>query len=192
MTRILSIQNRQRIRRLDPALFRIIAQDLLRRELQVRSYEIGLHLVDATEMTRINQQFLQHEGSTDVITFDHSEPRPDPPGRGPLPTQLHGEIFISVPDALAQAREFGTRWPEEILRYVIHGLLHLQGYDDLEPAARRTMKRRENQVLAEALRRHPVKRLERSSLRPDLIQPRRRKLPLRSTGTKRPRPARSA
>ena len=60
---------------------------------------------------------------------------------------MHGEIFISVPDAVQQAREFRTTWTEELVRYLIHGLLHLRGYDDLQPALRRVMKREEQRVL---------------------------------------------
>ena len=48
---------------------------------------------------------------------------------------------------MKQAGEFGTAWPEELARYVIHGLLHLHGYDDLEPAKRRVMKREENRLV---------------------------------------------
>lgn len=88
-------------------------------------------------MARVNQEFLQHEGSTDVITFDH----------GSSNQRLHGEIFISVPDAVKQAREFRATWQSELVRYIIHGLLHLRGHDDLQPAQRRVMKREENRLL---------------------------------------------
>jgi probable rRNA maturation factor len=52
-----------------------------------------------------------------------------------------------VPEAVRQAAEFGTTWEAELLRYVIHGILHLRGYDDLEPAKRRVMKREENRLV---------------------------------------------
>ncbi|HTH46811.1 MAG TPA: rRNA maturation RNase YbeY [Candidatus Limnocylindria bacterium] len=99
--------------------------------------EVGIHLVSAREMAQVNWDFLRHEGSTDVITFDH----------GSTPQRLHGELFISVADAVKQAGEFGTAWTEELARYVIHALLHLHGYDDLEPAKRRVMKREENRLV---------------------------------------------
>jgi len=160
MTRILSIQNRQRVRPIDRPLLRRITRAILEEQLRVPGHELGLHLVDAAEMARLNQTFLQHEGSTDVITFDHSDsPRTGPPGAATAPGPIHGEIFISVPDALAQAREFGTTWPAELIRYVIHGILHLLGHDDLQPAARRTMKRAENRLLAAIIPEHPVEQL---------------------------------
>ena len=49
--------------------------------------------------------------------------------------------------AVQQAREFNTTWSSEVVRYVVHALLHLQGYDDLQPAKRRVMKREENRLL---------------------------------------------
>ncbi len=60
---------------------------------------------------------------------------------------LHGEIFICVDEAIAQARKYAPRWQSEIVRYVIHGILHLLGHDDSRPAARRRMKREENRLL---------------------------------------------
>jgi rRNA maturation RNase YbeY len=60
---------------------------------------------------------------------------------------LHGELFICVEDAVRQAREFGTNWQSELVRYAVHGVLHLLGYDDLKPDLRRTMKRAENRLV---------------------------------------------
>ena len=104
-------------------------------------------------MTRINQTFLNHAGSTDVITFDYSVPAPTP--------CLAGEIFICVDDAVRQAREFGTTWPAEVVRYLVHGLLHLEGYDDLITARRRAMKREEHRVLEDLAERFPLRGLAR-------------------------------
>lgn len=111
--------------------------------------EVALHLVGEAEITRLNQEFLRHDGSTDIITFDHGSCR----------GHLHGELFISIPDAVAQSAEFGTTWQEELGRYVIHGLLHLQGEDDLEPEARRRMKRRENRLVRQTAAVVPVESL---------------------------------
>ena len=161
-TRILSIQNRQRARAVDLPLLRVITQSILQDHLAVPSHELGLHLIGATEMARLNQAFLQHKGSTDVITFDHSDPpRTMPPAHGSA-GHLHGEIFISVPDTVTQAKEFGTTWQGELIRYVIHGLLHLMGHDDLQPDARRAMKRAENRLVAAIAKAQPVTRLQRS------------------------------
>jgi rRNA maturation RNase YbeY len=95
-------------------------------------------------MARVNWQFLRHEGSTDVITFDHTE---KPKAESGKQKQLHGDLFICVDDAVSQAKQFGTDWQSEVARYVVHGVLHLLGYDDLEPHLRREMKREENRLV---------------------------------------------
>jgi probable rRNA maturation factor len=159
MTREISFRNRQRTRSLDIPLLRRITRHLLERELKNDTYELGIHLVDAAEMGRLNWKFLRHEGSTDVITFEH--------GAGKSPEHLHGEIFISVPDAVKQAHEFGTSWQSEVVRYVIHGLLHLRGHDDLQPKERRGMKREENRLHRKLERLFPTKQI--ALIRPSRI-----------------------
>ena len=139
MTRELIIRNRQRTRRVHVPLLRQITQHLLLKQLELTSYQLGVHLVGTNEMADLNQNFLGHEGSTDVITFDHNEIAGG---------ALNGEIFISVADAVAQARDFGTTWQSELARYIVHGVLHLRGFDDLAPAPRRLMKREENRLVA--------------------------------------------
>ena len=142
MPAVLAFRNRQRVRPLCLPVIRRITRHLLVNATGVTDYELGFHFVDAAEMARVNQTYLQHEGSTDVITFDHNDAT-----NAANPSRLHGEIFISVPDAVTQARAFSTTWTEELMRYIIHGLLHLRGYDDLQPALRRVMKREEQRLL---------------------------------------------
>lgn len=123
-----AILNRQRARRVSVKALESLVTEFLGAFSE--DWSFAVHLVSAAEMARVNVRYLGHEGSTDVITFDY----------GSTPGRLRGELYVSVPDALAQASEFGRPWTEELLRYVIHGLLHLAGYDDLEPAKRRRMK----------------------------------------------------
>ena len=139
----LLIANRQRTKKINTRLLRQIASALLE-ELKIESGDLGINLVSAKEMARVNWQFLQHEGSTDVITFDHRDP-PFVIRHSSL--QLHGELFICVDDAVAQSKEFKTTWQSEVVRYTVHGVLHLLGHDDLKSALRRTMKREENRLV---------------------------------------------
>ena len=189
---VLALRNRQRTRRVDLHALRRMTTWLLRNHFQASRVELCFHLVGAKEMADVNWNFLQHEGSTDVITFDHGfcEPEesaagilPADQGRTPAdkmsaahwptpseqvrtePASFHGEIYISLDDAVAQAKQFRTTWPSELARYVIHGLLHLAGHDDLQPAARRAMKREENRLLREVTRRFPISRLASSASR---------------------------
>ena len=151
----LVIANRQRRKKINVRLLRQITSALLS-ERKLTEAELGLHLVGSRVMARVNWQFLRHAGSTDVITFDHLA---DDPARPCAPGRLHGELFICVDDAVAQAREFRTSWQSEVVRYVIHGVLHLRGYDDLQPRLRRRMKRKENRLLHRLARRFSLAEL---------------------------------
>ncbi len=135
------IANRQRTKKINSRLLREIVSALFA-ELALERAELGVRLVGAREMARVNGQFLGHEGSTDVITFDHRDA-----AEQDAELQLHGELFVCVDDAVAQAKEFGTTWQSEVVRYVAHGVLHLRGYDDLQPDLRRRMKREENRLV---------------------------------------------
>jgi probable rRNA maturation factor len=143
------LANHQRTRNLNLRLLKQIANALLV-DLKIEDAELGVHLIAAPEMTRLNEKFLRHQGSTDVITFDYSDAgRQTPAAR----RQLHGEIFICVDEAILQAHKFGTRWQSEIVRYLVHGILHLLGYDDSHAGERRKMKREEDRRVRELSRR---------------------------------------
>jgi probable rRNA maturation factor len=145
------IANRQRTRRLDRKSIKQLAAVVFN-HLGVQQAELGLHFVSSKEMARVHERFMNVAGSTDVITFDH--------GSKP-PTLIHGELFISVEDAIAQAREFKTTWQSEVARYVIHGILHLLGFDDLASAAHTKMKREENRLVKKFEKQFDLRALEK-------------------------------
>lgn len=155
----LTICNRQRSRRVDTRLLRQITTDLLVELLALESVELGITLVGAAEMARVNWQFLQHEGSTDVITFDHTADQISRRKSAALRRIISGELFICVEDAVAQARSFRTTWQAELVRYVVHGILHLIGHDDHQVVARRRMKREENRLVRLLATRFPLRKL---------------------------------
>jgi probable rRNA maturation factor len=146
------------LRRLRP-----IVETLLHTLPAIQTASLGVSLLSAPQMTRLNERFLKHAGSTDAITFDYSEPGARNSKRG---TDLHGEIFICVDEAIAQARRFRTTWQAELVRYLVHGILHLLGYDDRRPAARRKMKRAEDRLVRSLARGFDFRRLARTSSRP--------------------------
>jgi probable rRNA maturation factor len=139
----LRLRNTQRVRQLDLQLLRRATVALLDELLRLPRYELAVHFIPVRRMAAMNQQFLDHEGSTDVITFDYREGY----GRDSENDGLSGEIFISVADAVAQSDIFKRPWDEELLRYIVHGVLHLQGFDDRAPSERKRMKAAENRLL---------------------------------------------
>jgi probable rRNA maturation factor len=157
----LGLRQRQGARRVDARLLRRMALYLLGERWGVDSFTLGVHLVGTREMTALNERYLRHAGSTDVITFDHAQPS--------RATKVQGEIFICVGEAAMNAARFHTTWQGELVRYLIHGLLHLRGFDDQSPKNRRRMKRQENRWLRELGERFALDRLAvRPGLKPAL------------------------
>lgn len=133
--------NHQRTRPINRRILRWIIRDMLTDLALLNDFDLTVHLISAKRMTELNETVLHHEGSTDVITFDYSVGEPEP--------LLAGELFVCVDEAIEQAKRFKTTWQSELVRYIVHGVLHLQGFDDLAPVARRKMKREENRRLKE-------------------------------------------
>ena len=120
-------------RGLNLPLLRRITQGLVNQLFANRSHEVGVYFVGRKRMAALNEKFLGHEGPTDVITFDYAEN-----------DLVRGEIFICPEEAVSQAKDFGTTPQLELVRYLVHGFLHLRGYDDRYPAKRAKMKRAED------------------------------------------------
>jgi probable rRNA maturation factor len=88
-----------------------------------RLQNVFVWLISDRRMSRLHRQFLGQTGPTDVLTFQH------------------GEIFISVETAKRHTRVFGNSMTRELELYIVHGLLHLNGFDDrTQPGARRMEK----------------------------------------------------
>jgi probable rRNA maturation factor len=162
----LVIQNRQRAVPVDPRALRRLVRKLLADLSGEDGIELGVCLLSAPAIARLNETYLRHRGPTDVITLDYSAGPAERPGRGSQPgagrrRPLHADMFVCPAEAVGQARRYRTTWQSELARYVIHGLLHLQGYDDRRPAARRAMKRAEDLWLRRLARRFPLRTLAR-------------------------------
>jgi len=95
----------------------------------MRLGEIFVWLISDRRMARLHRQFLGETSLTDVITFQH------------------GEIFISIEMAKRQARMFGNSLTRELQLYIVHGFLHLHGFDDRTPSGARKMKKAQEKIL---------------------------------------------
>jgi probable rRNA maturation factor len=101
--------------------------------------DLSIVLVDDPTIHAINRRHLAHDWPTDVVTFPLSDPS-DP--------ELAGELVVSTETAVAMARRAGVDPWAELALYVVHGLLHLLGYDDQLDADRERIRRREGELLA--------------------------------------------
>jgi probable rRNA maturation factor len=152
----LFIKNQQRTFPINVRHLRWLTRELLVELLWVEDFDLAIYLVRAPRMAQLNNTFLQHQGPTDVITLDYADPLSRVPPPAP---QLHGEIFVCLDEAMNHARQFHTTWQSEVVRYIVHGILHLRGHNDQEPSARRKMKREEDRLLRQIVLRFPLNKL---------------------------------
>jgi probable rRNA maturation factor len=107
-------------------------------EQGVPAAEISLAVVDDATIHELNRRYLRHDYATDVLSFLLSE----------QDELLEGEVIVSADTAAAAADRFGWTLDNELLLYVIHGALHLVGFDDQDADSRAEMRRRERRHLA--------------------------------------------
>ena len=134
----ISVRNLQRTISVNIAELKAFAADAVKRCLRLQKgkrtdlrklREIFVWLISDRRISRLHLQFLGESGPTDVITFHD------------------GEIFISVETARRNAREFGNSLMSEIKLDIVHGLLHLHGFDDRKPADLKRMKDAQEEIL---------------------------------------------
>ena len=99
--------------------------------------EIGYLFADDEKILEVNREYLGHDYYTDIITFDYSEG-----------DTISGDIIISLDTVASNAEQQGTDYAEELMRVVVHGILHLCGINDKGPGEREIMEAAENKALA--------------------------------------------
>jgi probable rRNA maturation factor len=94
-------------------------------------------------MRRFNRDFRGKDKPTDVLSFSQLE------GESPVPSPSLGDLVISVDTTKRQAKEYGVTYTQEFLRLMVHGILHLHGYDHegVSKAEAQRMRRREERIL---------------------------------------------
>lgn len=99
--------------------------------------ELTYIFCDDAKILEVNRQFLQHDYFTDIITFDYS--------RGRL---ISGDMFISLDTVASNASSLGIDYQTELLRVIVHGVLHLCGINDKGPGEREIMEANEDRALS--------------------------------------------
>lgn len=125
-----SVANQQEALELDYSRIKTVARAVLNGE-GLTDAKVTLAFMNDAAIHALNKRFLEHDEPTDVITFPYSQ------------KPLHGDLAISTETAKAAAAERGHTASEELLLYVIHGVLHLCGYDDTSEKKRKIMRERE-------------------------------------------------
>ena len=100
--------------------------------------DINYIFCDDKYLLEINQKYLNHDTLTDIISFDYS-----------VGKILHGDIFISIPRVVENASKYKVSLTQELLRVIIHGILHYCGYKDKEENDKDIMRSKEDFYIAQ-------------------------------------------
>lgn len=114
-----------------------VAQTVLSKQGISRA-EINIILVDDEFMIRLNREFLNTEATTDVLSFNLTDK---------IDGHLEGEVYANVEQINRQAGDYHVPFKEELFRIIIHGLLHLIGFDDRTGEEKKIMIEKEDQYL---------------------------------------------
>lgn len=98
--------------------------------------DINYIFCDDDYLVQINEQYLDHDTLTDIISFDYS-----------VGNELHGDIFISVERVADNAIDFSVTFDEELKRVLVHGVLHYCGYKDKTDQDKEIMRKKENEKI---------------------------------------------
>lgn len=140
----ISITSHRQPEALDLTAFQRLAEFTLDREEAPRNCELSIAIVDIAEMTALNEQHRGKVGPTDVLSFECDDLcavfGPDEP-------IIIGDVIIAPEVAETQAAEYGHTVEEELNLLLVHGILHLLGYDHIEDADDEVMRAREQSIL---------------------------------------------
>lgn len=111
-----------------------------------QNHSLGVSFLSSAKMAEVNMDFLTHKGDTDVICFDYR-------GNGEddfIPDEDNTGVDILICPAVAfrEAQKRNLPYAREVTLYLVHGLLHAAGFDDLKPELKRKMRRAEKRVLS--------------------------------------------
>lgn len=134
------VENLHKCYRIDTNLVKRIVQDILKFVKRPRDLELGVFFLSDREIKALNKQYKKRDRPTDVLSFAIVSAG----SGGGVPM---GEIFISVDRARRNCKLYKNTIEDELMLYVIHGILHLFGYDDLKSDDRNEMSEKQEEVL---------------------------------------------
>lgn len=134
---VIDVADEQTILAVDHDRIRLAVEQILG-ETRIGQAEVSVAVVDDQTIRQLNARYLDHDCATDVLSFVLEQQE----------EKLDGQIVVSAQTAQAEAARYG--WPpeDELLLYVVHGALHLVGYDDGTPESRQRMRQKEREALA--------------------------------------------
>lgn len=107
------------------------------KEYSLSFTSLSISFINSNELRDINKEYLNHDYETDVITFNYSRQKKN----------IDGEILISFEEAKRNAKRYNVKLGQELIRLVIHGMLHLLHFDDKNEESKKIMKKEENKLI---------------------------------------------
>jgi probable rRNA maturation factor len=141
------VRSRIRKRRINRSAVARFATFVMRRAGIPAGAELSVLFVGSTAMRSLNRRYLRRDRDTDVMAFPLGSG-----GRGIRGACPLGDVVVSLDRAARQARRIGTGLNAELLLCLVHGILHLRGFDDCTAAGRRAMEQRQEAIVHEALK----------------------------------------
>ena len=142
---LVEVQNQQKRIPIVPSRIVRIAQQTLSL-MNVRSAVLSLVFVTDRKIKSLNKTFLNRDHTTDVLAFDLSNDTVSYSGKKRI-SRLEGEIIISATTAVRNAGRFDSTPYDELILYVVHGVLHLLGYDDHDPKEEKRMQKKQRDIV---------------------------------------------
>ncbi len=133
---IIRINNRQKKFRIKPKTIKKLCENVLSAQGEPDNVELDLTIVNDRRMVVMNKQFLNHSRTTDVISFPQRD-------KGDPSTEILGDIIVCAERAKKQSEFFGTTFNQEFGLYIIHGILHILGYDDQKEPEKKIMEKQQ-------------------------------------------------
>ena len=131
---IVRLANRQKDMKLSLPVVRALVQAVLKSQNHT-CHEVSIYFVTERRICALHNEFFNDPTPTDCISF-------------PIDHELLGDVFVCTKTALRYSEDHNQDAYEEVALYIIHGILHLLGYDDLEPSKKRIMRKKEKSCMA--------------------------------------------
>jgi probable rRNA maturation factor len=128
-----------------------IVKSILKEE-KVKKAFLTIVLVRDAMIRRLNRKYMSKDLNTDVLSFDLMHPFSSKTG-------LVGDVVVCVDTAAAVAKKIKVTFEEELMRYIVHGILHLIGYDDSSRTEKKKMWKRQEELLKRCLAISPMQKL---------------------------------
>ena len=137
----ITVQNDQKTLRLNLKSIKVLAQAVLKLLKQPKDTFVSISFVSKAEIKKLNRQYFRKNRVTDVIALEYKK-------NNSFYKDYLGDIIIAPEIAKSNAAIYGVKFFDELSLYVIHGILHLLGYDDTTPALKKRIEKKQQEIIA--------------------------------------------